>query len=522
MTIWRTLDTATVSIGGMADDDLSTARSLLSVWQSRLPQNMKRSLYRDGEKGFDKSGIYMPEHLRNASFYLGWAGMAVRKASVRSQFDGFRLPGSDDPFELAEVLDENNFSMEFSQGTDSAYTHGPAFVTVTPDEAMRTGVQIQGHTAENAAAIWDYRTRLVSSGLTISGYDDDERPTDFTLYLPGRAIRVMGEGEHYRVADVSDLPQGRAPMVPLTYDPGLSRPFGHSRITRPVMALTDMAIRAYVRMEKNAELYSWPQLAIEAADPDAFEGVGQERRMQLAMDRIIAISKDADGDKPVIKQFQQATMEPHNSMLRTVAMAFSGETGIPPSSLGIVHDQPASAEAIRANEHDLLIDVGYQNKYTLQTAAKRIAELAVMVRDGLSSPPEGIHRLSAAFIDPEFRSTSAKADAAIKLAQIPDVAESPVLLEEVFDQDKVERILEDRRRRQAGSSALSLVSDSGSAKRNREDAEALRLKADTLGLLRRAGVSAESAARQVGLEGVEFIPGNPITIRSDRPDANEG
>ena len=71
MTIWRTLDTATVSIGGMADDDLSTARSLLAVWQSRLPQNMKRSLYRDGEKGFDKSGIYMPEHLRNASFYLG-------------------------------------------------------------------------------------------------------------------------------------------------------------------------------------------------------------------------------------------------------------------------------------------------------------------------------------------------------------------------------------------------------------------------------------------------------------------
>ena len=95
--------------------------------------------------------------------------------------------------------------------------------------------------------------------------------------------------------------------------------------------------------------------------------------MQLAMDRIIAISKDADGDKPVIKQFQQATMQPHNDMLRTVAMAYCGETGLPPSAVGIIHDNPTSAEAIRAAEHDLLIDVQHQNKYTLAMSAKRFS-----------------------------------------------------------------------------------------------------------------------------------------------------
>lgn len=41
------------------------------------------------------------------------------------------------------------------------------------------------------------------------------------------------------------------------------------------------------------------------------------------------------------------------------------------------------------------------------------------------------------------------------------------------------------------------------------------MKADTLGLLRRAGVTARSAAQTVGLDDVAFIPGEPITIRSD-------
>lgn len=43
----------------------------------------------------------------------------------------------------------------------------------------------------------------------------------------------------------------------------------------------------------------------------------------------------------------------------------------------------------------------------------------------------------------------------------------------------------------------------------------LRSKADALGLLRRAGVKADVAARTVGLDGLEFIPGEPITIRTE-------
>ena len=80
----------------------------------------------------------------------------------------------------------------------------------------------------------------------------------------------------------------------------------------------------------------------------------------------------------------------------------------------------------------------------------QIGVLAVMVRDGLTEPPADAWKLSARFADPEFRSLSANADAYVKLAGAnPELANSAVLLETVFDEDQVERIVDERKRNQA-------------------------------------------------------------------------
>ena len=446
MSEWTAADITGLRIAGVPDDEMATIRQLLSTWSGRLTKNLKRSLYYDSEQSFKDLGLTLPPQLKNAKFYLGWATMAVRKAAIRSQFEGLRLPGSTDPFELGETLAANNFGLELSQGIVSAYKHGVSLVTVAKGLPGEAPVQIQSHAAESSAALWDRRARRISAALTISAMKDDQ-PSEFIVYLPTVVLMCKREAGSWIVQRIENK-IGRTLVVPLTYDPQLGKPFGRSRITNPVMALTDMAVRAYVRMEGNAEFYSSPQLAIEGIDPDAFDGDASEsKKFKLAMDRLIALTRDADGNAPTIKQLQQATMTPHSDMLRTVAMAFSGETGIPPSSLGIIHDNPSSAEAMRAAEHDLLIDVTYQNKFVLSSAVKSIAQLAVMVRDGLTEPPAEAWKLSASFADPEFRSTSANADAVVKLAGgLPDLAQSTVLLEEIFDEDKIARIVEERKR----------------------------------------------------------------------------
>lgn len=444
---WSNEDITSLRISNVSDDERATVLDLLAKWNDRLSRNVKRSLYYDTEQAFKDLGIALPPQLRKAKFVLGWATQAVRKPALRSQFDGLRLPGSDDPFELGEVLARNNFSLEFGQSIVSAYTHGVSLVTVAKGAAGEAPVQIQAHSAESSSALWDRRMRRVSAAMTISAVGKDEKPVEFIVYLPHVVLSCAFTPGSGWAAERYANPSGRAQAVAITNDPQTRRPFGRSRLTNAVMGLNDMAVRAYVRMEGNAEFYSSPQLALLGVDEEAFGGeIPESQKFKLAQDRFLALTKDQDGDKPVLQQLQQATMTPHSDMLRTVAAAFSGETGIPPSSLGIIHDQPASAEAIRAAEHDMLIDATYQNKMVLTPAVRDIATLAIMVRDDLTEQPEEAWRLSARFADPEFRSMSAQADGVQKLATDMDkIVEYPVLLESVFDDAQVERIQEDQR-----------------------------------------------------------------------------
>lgn len=454
---WSTDDIRSLSISGLSDEVIGEVRGLLRIWDSHRSKNLKRNLYFDTEQAFKDLGIAMPPQLRKCNYVLGWATQAVRKPALRSQFDGLRLAGVDDPFELGEILDANSFDLEFSQSVVSAYKHGMSLVTVAKGGLGEAPVQIIGHSAEACAARWDKRTRRLASALTIADVDEDGRPVEFVVYLPNEVVTCsFTRGSGWSSFSQSNR-TGRVLAVPVLNDPQLNRPLGRSRLTNSVMRLNDMAVRTLGRMEGNAEFYSSPQIALLGVDYESFYGdnaMSESEKFKLAMDRLLAISKDEDGDKPDLKQLQQATMTPHSDMMRTIAMAFSGETSLPPSSLGVIHDQPASAEAIRAAEHDLLIDASYHNNSVHPKSVKQIMELAVMVRDNVTVVPDDMWRLSVRFIDPEFRSLSAEADAVTKIgAAMPSLVDQPVLLERIFTADEVERIRVDGQK----SSVASLV-----------------------------------------------------------------
>ena len=212
----------------LSEEDAATVRDLLQVWNDRKLSNWQRSMYYDTEQAFKDLGIALPPQLRAAKFYLGWPTQAVRKLALRSQFDGVKLPGSDDPFELDDVIAANRFPLEFGQAVVSAYTHGMALLTVFKDESGN--VQIQGHSAESCAAIWDYRTRSLASALTITA-TDDEGPSLITVWLRDKTIIAKrGDGGVW-VTDVAPHRLGRVLAVPVTHDPQLRRPLGRSRIT---------------------------------------------------------------------------------------------------------------------------------------------------------------------------------------------------------------------------------------------------------------------------------------------------
>lgn len=111
------------------------------------------------------------------------------------------------------------------------------------------------------------------------------------------------------------------------------------------------------------------------------------------------------------------------------ASLFAGEMGLSLNSLGIVQDNPSSAEAMYAAKEDLITDA-IRATSTWGRSLVKVMQLAVMLRDGLDSVPAGMKNMRAQFTDPSMSSPSAQADAFVKRAQvIPGFAESEVGLE---------------------------------------------------------------------------------------------
>lgn len=446
------LDTLPRVMVGVAPDELDTIRQLVAVWRNKQPRNILRSVYYDGKMPFKDLQISTPPHvLHRMNAVLGWPEKAVRKLAERNVFDGFVTPeASTDPLGLNELLDANRFDIELPQTITSAYKHSCAFITTTVGDtaAGEPEVVIQARSAEWSAALLDKRRRVVKAMIAIVDTDDEGRPSAFDVHLPDTVLMCRRRPSGSWVAQRLDNPLGEVLAEPIVYDPQLDRPFGRSRITRAVMSITDNALRTIMRMEVSAEFYAAPRMAALGVSEDAFA----RGKWAAAIDRWFAITRDEDGNLPQVQQFPQMSMQPLTDLYRTYASQFAGETDLPVSALGIVQDNPPSAEALYAAEKDLITTARASNR-VIGAALQRVARRAVMLRDGLESPTEEMLGIRANWVNPAFTSPATSAAALVQLAQVfPWLSESEDALRYAgFEQPQIVRMLSDKRRAEGGA-----------------------------------------------------------------------
>lgn len=249
---------------------------------------------------------------------------------------------------------------------------------------------------------------------------------------------------------------GRPMMEPLVYRPSEGKPFGKSRITRPVMALTDSYMREMLRMEVGAELFTSPQKAILGADEDAFE----MDKYAAYITNMLVIGKDEDGDVPTLTQLNPASMQPHIDVMRNLATQFAGATCVPVSELGVISDNPSSAEAIYAAKEALVIEAESSLNASNAQSLKNIALMALAIEENkpLSSLGDEYRDFTVKFMNPAMPSIVSQADAMTKIASVaPWVSNSEVFLEEVgFDEGQRKRLMNDKRVNEARQQIMML------------------------------------------------------------------
>lgn len=443
-------------VSGVSEAQLDAIRGLFAVWQAKYPRNLLRSQYRDMRVRIKPSGNIPAEAIGRVEAVSEWPDKAVSALAERSVFEGFVSPGgSQDPFELGGILDANRFDLELPQAITSAYTHSCSFMTTALGDVAsgEPEVLIMARDALWSVARWDSRRRTIRDALTITDTDDLGQPTAMDAWFPDVVLSLTRRPSGAWVAEPRPNPLGEVLVEPLTYDPQLGRPFGRSRISRAVMNITDRALLTIIRSELASDFYAAPRMYALGVSEDAFS----RGKWQAAIDRWFAIGRDENGDAPTVGQFPQMTMQPLTDMYRTIATQFSGATGVPVSNLGIVTDNPPSAEALYADDRRIVNTARAQNRI-MGGSLKRVAQRTVRLRDGGAVTPE-LALLDTSWANPSFTSPSTSADALVKLSTVfPWLSESEVALEFAgFSQAEITRLMSDKRRTESASRLTALA-----------------------------------------------------------------
>lgn len=436
-------------IVGVSDAELDTIRSLVAVWADKYRRNVLRSAYYDGKMPFRPTGNIPAEAYARLRAVLDWPEKAVSALAERSVFEGFVTPGDvRDPFDLDATLDDNRFDLELPQAITSAYKHSCSFFTMARGDVQsgEPSVILMARSAEWSSALWDRRRRAVRAALAISDIDKQGRPTAMDVYLPDVVLSMTRRPSGSWVAARRPNPLKQPLVEPLPFDPQLDRPLGRSRISRAVMDITDRALRTIIRTEISSDFYAAPRMAALGVSEDAFT----RGKWAAAIDRWFALTRDEDGNIPTVQQFPQMTMQPLLDQYRMYATQFSGATGVPVSNLGIVTDNPPSAEALYADDRRLVSTARKQNRL-MTGVLRRVAQKTVLLRDGGDLTDE-LRQIDAAWAKPEFTSPGAAADALVKLSPVfPWLGESEVALEMAgFSSSEITRLLADKQRAAGG------------------------------------------------------------------------
>ena len=367
---------------------------------------LRYEYYEEKQRAIDL-GISTPEGLEWFNCVNGWCTKAVDGLADRLQFDQFE----NDNFMFKEMFDQNNPDIFFDDAILSALITSCSFVYISKG-AGEGRVRFQIIDGTNATGVLDDFTKLLVEGYAVLDRDDKGNPISEAYFTPGKTeVYTKGSDE----VAIETFKCNYCALVPIIYKPDARRPFGHSRISRACMEYSKAAMRTLKRTEISAEFYSFPQKYATGLSQDA-ELMDSWKATMSAM---LTFTKDEDGERPTLGQFQQGSMAPHVEELKSIASMFAGETGLTLDDLGFVTSNPSSAEAIKA-AHEGLRLIAAKAQRCFAVGFKNVGYVGACLRDDQAYTREEIFETRVAWrpvFEPDAATLSLIGDGVLKLNQ---------------------------------------------------------------------------------------------------------
>lgn len=414
---WRPMGAATIDLGGiknaasLSGDAKWWASLLVDEYAKHAGHNAMLRDYYEGRVKVPDYGV--GAEIENDQT-CHWPSKAVDALADRITFEGFATPEGMDEAQaaaLASIEASNNLVNSYNRHLTPKLLYGCMAATVTRNQQGRAVVRF--HSADTFTAIPspDGKDGVVAAGMAIARVEftswSTQRPvsTVVNLHLPGNVVELRQVAAGQWVASDGFTRETEPSLYVFTHDgTGTLNAFGRTRITQFVRTLTDDAIRCMWHMQISGAYYSIPKLIMLNLMPAQFEAV-IENKFKYQLDRVIATEADESGEaRTAIQQLSGNSPQPFVDELRALATQFSGATGVPLNSLGIVQDNPSSAEAINASREDICLiaqrDISEDRAVLRKVALAALSvQLNTTVGELLSSNPE-LMDVSARFASP--------------------------------------------------------------------------------------------------------------------------
>lgn len=303
-------------------------------------------------------------------------------------------------------------------------------------------------------------------------YRDDDRYEIAYLYLPDRVCRYRsqtpstdpGTFDLQRVQWVPDTREGIedpaeqpnplapvVPVVPITNQPRILRPWGRSEIAN-VIPLQDYVNMVFVQMATAGEFTAFPQRYLLGWDVDVDDdGNMAPLPFQPGADRIWQL-EDPEGDpakRVAFGEFRQADMRPFIDMIEMVIQHIAALTRTPPHYLLGQSGAFPSGESLKATETGLVAKVRQRHLH-FGEAWEEVMRLA-FVADG-DADKAMVVAAETMWADPESRTEGEHVDAILKKKSLgvpwqqlmEDLGYTPQQIERMRDmrfQDALELLL---------------------------------------------------------------------------------
>jgi hypothetical protein len=435
---------------------------------ARFPLEL-RDCYYNGEQVIRDLKISIPPQLQGLHTVIGWPQIGVDALEQRLDIETWRYAGEPEASdELEEVMQANDLLTEAQLAHLDSFIYGRSYAAGGSAEDRDAPPVITIESPMDMTVDYDARLRAVRSALRL--YKDGDKQA-VVLYLPDQTVyAVESDTGGWEVTDRDMHDLGVVPVVRFSNRQRSAERVGRSEINSAVMGITDAACRTLLGMEVAREFYGAPQRYILGASESAFQDAegNPKSAWETYIGRVLALERDEDGEIPQVGTFAAYDPSAYTKIVDLYARIMATQLGLPPHYLGYTTDNPASADAIRSTEAQL-VKRAERKQSMLDAPWAQVLRLALLIWHG--DVPERARRIETVWRNPATPTMAAQTDAAVKLVQAGIIpAESEVALEMVgLSEAQRQRVRADRRRTQArqalaaiGDRAARVVDDAGS------------------------------------------------------------